>query len=116
MVKPNSGKNRNVPTSDTGTASNGISVARQPCRKMYTTRITRTIAISSVSTISFIPSLTARVVSIGISVVHVVGETGFGFRDQLLHALRPPQPHWTPATGRAQSRRSAFRSDARVTL
>ena len=65
MVKPNSGKNRNVPTSETGTASSGISVARQPCRNRYTTRITRPIAISSVSTISLIPSFTAQVVSIG---------------------------------------------------
>ncbi len=28
-----------VPISETGTASSGISVARQPCRKMKTTRI-----------------------------------------------------------------------------
>ena len=34
MEKPNNGKNMNVPTSETGTASSGISVARQPCRKM----------------------------------------------------------------------------------
>ena len=33
MEKPKSGKNTNVPTSETGTASIGISVARQPCRK-----------------------------------------------------------------------------------
>ena len=34
MEKPNSGKKTNVPISETGTASSGISVARQPCRKM----------------------------------------------------------------------------------
>ncbi len=33
MEKPNSGKNTNVPTSETGTARSGISVARQPCKK-----------------------------------------------------------------------------------
>ena len=31
----------NVPINETGTASNGMSVARQPCRKMNTTRMTR---------------------------------------------------------------------------
>ena len=36
-LKPNSGKNMKVPTSDTGTASSGISVDRQPCRNMKTT-------------------------------------------------------------------------------
>ena len=40
MEKPKSGKNAKVPMSETGTASSGISVARQPCRKMNTTRIT----------------------------------------------------------------------------
>src|SRR6266849_618020 len=34
IEKPNSGKKTNVPTSETGTASNGMSVARQSCRKM----------------------------------------------------------------------------------
>ena len=42
------GKTTKVPTSETGTASNGISVARQPCRKMYTTMMTRTSASTSV--------------------------------------------------------------------
>ena len=32
MEKPNSGKKMKVPISETGTASSGISVARQPCR------------------------------------------------------------------------------------
>ena len=63
IEKPNRGKNMKVPTSDTGTASNGISVARQPCRKMKTTMSTRTMAMTSVRTISFIPWLTASVVS-----------------------------------------------------
>ncbi len=63
MEKPNSGKSTKVPTSDTGTASSGISVARQPCRKMKTTRMTRTSASIRVCLISLMPSVTARVVS-----------------------------------------------------
>ena len=34
MENPRIGKTMNAPISDTGTASNGIKVARQPCRKM----------------------------------------------------------------------------------
>jgi hypothetical protein len=34
MEKPNSGKKMNAPSSDTGTVSSGISVARQLCRNM----------------------------------------------------------------------------------
>ena len=52
-----------VPTSDTGTASSGIRVARKPCRKMNTTMTTRSSASKSVLTISWMPSLTASVVS-----------------------------------------------------
>ena len=40
IEKPNTGNSTKVPTSETGTASSGISVARQPCRKMKTTRMT----------------------------------------------------------------------------
>ena len=53
----------NAPTSETGTVSSGISVARQLCRKMNTTRITSTIASNSVCRISTMPSVTASVVS-----------------------------------------------------
>ena len=63
IEKPSSGKTTNVPISDTGTASSGIRVARQPCRKMKTTMMTRTSASKSVFTISRMPSVTARVVS-----------------------------------------------------
>ena len=45
IEKPSSGKMAKVPTSDTGTASSGISVARQPCRKMNTTRMTSTMRL-----------------------------------------------------------------------
>ena len=63
IEKPNRGNRTKVPTRETGTANSGISVARHPCKKMYTTIITRTMAINSVLTISLIPSDTARVVS-----------------------------------------------------
>ena len=41
MENPRRGKNTKVPTSETGTARSGMSVARQPCRKMKTTMMTR---------------------------------------------------------------------------
>jgi hypothetical protein len=63
IEKPNTGNSTNVPISETGTASSGISVARQPWRKMKTTMMTRTIASTSVWRISLMPSLTASVVS-----------------------------------------------------
>ena len=61
MEKPNSGNSANVPTSETGTASIGIRVARQSCKNRYTTRMTSRIAITSVSTTSLMPSVTGRV-------------------------------------------------------
>ena len=57
------GKSMKVPTRETGTASRGIKVARQPCRKMKTTRMTSTNASPRVCTISLIPSRTDSVVS-----------------------------------------------------
>ena len=63
MEKPNRGKNMNVPTSDTGTANSGMSVARQPWRNRNTTRMTSTRASNRVCSISLMPSVTARVVS-----------------------------------------------------
>ena len=53
----------NAPTSDTGTVMSGMSVARQFCRKMNTTMMTRTTASNSVWTISVMPSDTGSVVS-----------------------------------------------------
>jgi len=63
IEKPSSGKTTNAPTSATGTASSGMSVARKPCKKMKTTRTTRSSASTSVFVISRIPALTASVVS-----------------------------------------------------
>jgi hypothetical protein len=63
-----------VPISDTGTAANGISVARQSCRKMYTTMNTSSIASSSVFTTSRIDTSTNMVVSNGIAYVKPAGK------------------------------------------
>ncbi len=60
---PSIGNTANVPINDTGTASSGINVARHPCRKMNTTIITSSNASNSVCSISFMPEVTASVVS-----------------------------------------------------
>ena len=60
---PNIGKKMKVPTSDTGTVSSGISVARQFCRKMNTTIMTRMTASYSVLVTSWMDSRTNRVLS-----------------------------------------------------
>ena len=52
MEKPSRGNTANVPISETGTANSGISAARQPCRKMKTTNITRPSASQNVLPIS----------------------------------------------------------------
>src|ERR1043165_1397759 len=58
IEKPRSGKSANVPMSETGTATIGISVARQFWRKRKTTRMTRSMASPRVMTISRMPSVT----------------------------------------------------------
>ena len=63
IEKPSSGNTANVPMSDTGTASIGISVARQFCRNRNTTMMTSTSASTSVFRISLMPSETGSVVS-----------------------------------------------------
>ena len=82
MENPNSGNSVNVPTSDTGTASSGMSVARQPCRKMKTTMMTSMIASTRVCSISFMPSVTASVVSSDDHVIHVRREALLEFRHE----------------------------------
>ena len=54
-----------MPISDTGTAMNGMTAARQLCRNRYTTRKTSSIASASVLTTSVIETSTKRVVSYG---------------------------------------------------
>ena len=63
MEKPRKGKNAKVPTSETGTAMSGMSVARQFWRKRKTTRITRKVASAMVVRISLMPSVIGSVVS-----------------------------------------------------
>jgi hypothetical protein len=61
--KPRAGNTMNVPTSDTGTAIRGMSVARQVCRNRKTTSATSSVVSTRVMRISRIPAVTGRVVS-----------------------------------------------------
>ena len=63
MVKPSTHSPRKVPMIDTGTASSGMIVERQFCRKTKTTRVTSAIAMSSVFTTSWMDVVTKGVVS-----------------------------------------------------
>ena len=67
IEKPRIQRPRNVPITLTGTASIGISVARQLWRNTNTTQATSSIASSSVNTTSLIDSVTNGVVSNGIA-------------------------------------------------
>ena len=62
-LKPRAAMKANVPTIATGTATSGISVARQFCRKRSTTRATRMIASRSVLSTSAFDSSMKGVVS-----------------------------------------------------
>ena len=83
IEKPSSGKTANVPISETGTASIGISVARQFCRNRNTTMTTRTIASTSVFRISLMPSRDRQRRVERVDVVEVAREA----RAQLVHLL-----------------------------
>ena len=74
--KPRIGKTAKVAISETGTVRSGINVARQFCRKMKTTMITRRIASKRVWTISLIPSEIASVVSRDIVHFRSFGKVG----------------------------------------
>ncbi len=65
MVKPTAAMMPNVPSSTTGTAIAGMSVARQFCRKRYITRTTSTIPSRSVFTTSWMEILMNGVTSLG---------------------------------------------------
>ena len=60
IEKPSIGKTANVPINETGTAINGISVARQPWRKMNTTMMTRTRASPGSNALAVATQLKAR--------------------------------------------------------
>ncbi len=64
MVKPSNVNAAKVATSDTGTASIGISVARQLCRNRYTTTSTSSSASKKVCTTSCSEAFTKIVLSI----------------------------------------------------
>ena len=61
IEKPSSSSTANVPTIDTGTASSGISDARQVCKKITTTMTTSAIASSNVWITFSIDDCTKRV-------------------------------------------------------
>ena len=63
IENPSNGNAANVPIRDTGTASIGISVARQLWRKRKTTSMTSAIASASVITISRMPAVTGVLMS-----------------------------------------------------
>src|SRR5687768_17183398 len=63
MLKPSNSNAAKVATSDTGTASIGINVARQLCRNRNTTMSTRISASTNVLTTSSIDALTNSEVS-----------------------------------------------------
>ncbi len=63
IVKPNTLITANVPTSEIGSVTAGISVERGFCRKRKMTRTTSTIEKISVKTTSLIDSLTNCVTS-----------------------------------------------------
>ena len=67
IEKPSSGKKMKVPTSDTGTVSSGMIVARRFCRNTNTTRLTRMNASTSVWRIDSMLASTEGVVSYTIS-------------------------------------------------
>ena len=62
-LKPTAAMTANVPTMATGTATSGISAARQFCRKTSTTSATSTTASNSVRTTSATDSRMKGVVS-----------------------------------------------------
>ena len=65
---------RKVPITLTGTASIGMSVARQLCRNRNTTSVTSSIASASVTSTSLIDAVTNGVVSNGILYVIPLGK------------------------------------------
>ena len=65
--KPSIRSPKKVPMIATGTARAGIRVVRQLCRKMKTTRVTRTMASKSVFTTSLIEAVMNGVVSKGMN-------------------------------------------------
>ncbi len=65
IVKPTAAMRPNVPSSTTGTAIAGMSVALQFCRKRNITRTTSTMPSSSVFTTSWIDILMNGVTSLG---------------------------------------------------
>ena len=95
-----------VPSSTTGTAMVGISVARQFCRNRYMTRNTSTMASPSVLITSWIDTFTNGVVSYGITTLVPAGKYGcssasLASRADAVSSALAPVASWmpTPAAG-----------------
>ena len=102
MEKPNSGNRANVPISDTGTASSGISVARQPCRKMNTTRMTSTMRLHQ-RVLDFLHAFRHRQRGVERDHVIQVGREAFlQLRHELLGAVGGVDGVGIRATGRGR--------------
>ena len=80
MEKPTAHKPAKVPISDTGTATIGISVARQFCRNRYTTSTTSKAASKMVLVTSLMDESTNKVVSKGIAKSMSCGNAVFNSR------------------------------------
>ena len=74
--KPNASISANVPTIDTGTATSGITDARQFCRNTITTSTTSATASSSVVTTASIELCTKRVGVVDDAVLDAFGHVG----------------------------------------
>src|SRR6266545_6042885 len=88
MENPKTLSTANVPTSDTGMVSVGISVARQSWRNTYTVSTTSAMAITSVWTTSSIDTRTNSVVLYGRVWVTPLGKLGASRAIAALHATR----------------------------
>ncbi len=94
MPKPKAASTAKVPSSTTGTASVGISVARRFCRNSSITRKTSTIASSSVIT-----TLVDRVLHEGRGVVRdrevqARRKVRLELGESRAHGLRRSRAHW----------------------
>ncbi len=88
----------NVPTSDTGTASSGMSVeTASACRKMKTTRTTKPMAMARVSTISLILFTGRGWCRQGWNSRHRRENALFASANSFLTPARRRPRHWTPA-------------------
>ncbi len=98
MLNPATFRQANVPTSETTMESDGISVLLKSCRKKYTTKMTSRMAITKVSTTSWIDSKRKSLVSWKVTNFNPLGNSDFISSNSLLMVLLT-SVMFTPATG-----------------